>query len=165
MKIIVVLIPLLFSCFSSFGQTISGSIHDSESNALISSANIIITDTSIQERTLGFQVVRDGYFRIKLMEFPTIPILIKINSTGYQYYEHKVEQFPPEHDFKLAVRLLKDSIIQLDEVLLNAKKKFSIKKDTISYNVEAYKDGTEQKVIDVIKKLPGIQLLKNGIIK
>lgn len=166
MKIIVVLILLLFHGFNSlFGQTILGSIHDSLSNEVISSANIIITETSIPEKTIGFQVVRDGYFRIKLSEVPTNTILIKINSTGYKYYEHKLEQLPFKHDFKLEVKLIRDTIIQLDEVLLNANRKFSVKKDTITYNVEAYRDGTEQKIIDLIKKLPGIQLLKNGVIK
>ena len=38
--------------------------------------------------------------------------------------------------------------------------------DTTSFNVSAYKDGTERKIQDIIKKLPGVQLNeKTGEIK
>src|SRR5690606_27441794 len=40
------------------------------------------------------------------------------------------------------------------------------KKDTVVFNINSYKDGTERKIEDVLRKLPGIEINElSGIIK
>ena len=41
----------------------------------------------------------------------------------------------------------------------------SIKGDTIVYNADSFKSGTERKLEDVLKKLPGVEVNKDGEIE
>jgi len=58
----------------------------------------------------------------------------------------------------LKFELIKRTTV-LDEVIVTSKKRpFTIKKDTVKFSVERYTDGSERKIEEVIKKLPGIQV-------
>ena len=61
----------------------------------------------------------------------------------------------------------KKRIFEIEEVVLKKDlKKIDIKQDTVTYNVTAYKDGSEKKLEDILKKLPGIEVNeKSGEIK
>jgi hypothetical protein len=52
---------------------------------------------------------------------------------------------------------------QLQNVVITSRPKLMrIKEDTISYNSKAVVDGTENKIEDVIKKLPGLDIDQDG---
>lgn len=64
-------------------------------------------------------------------------------------------------DFELSIR-----VSDLDEVFIEAKMKpVTINKDTTLYNINRFKDGSERVVEDILKKLPGITIEENGLIK
>lgn len=48
---------------------------------------------------------------------------------------------------------------------MESKQPIRIKNDTTTYNPDAFKDGTERVVEDLIKKLPGMSVEENGEIK
>lgn len=52
----------------------------------------------------------------------------------------------------------------LDEVVVNANKPIVAKNDTISIKVETFLDGTEEVVEDILKKLPGVEVTKDGTV-
>lgn len=148
---------LLLCGFFSEAQTITGTIIEYNSKKVIKSANILVKDLDNPEIILDFKVVYNGSFSFKLKELNK-PILIEIKSYGYKPYEFIIKNTTLLKNYKLNIILKKNTAITLDEVVVVSKKKFEIKKDTIIYNVEAYKDGTERKIIDLLKNLPGIQL-------
>ena len=54
---------------------------------------------------------------------------------------------------------LNDRVNKLDDVIIKSRPKImKIKTDTISYNLKTIVDGTEKKVEDIIKKLPGFDV-------
>ena len=53
----------------------------------------------------------------------------------------------------------------LDEVELTYEMPVTIKGDTIVYNADSFKDGTERKLEDVLKKLPGVEINDDGEIE
>ena len=53
----------------------------------------------------------------------------------------------------------------LNEVSVNGKVPVVIKKDTLSYLAEAYLNGSEKSTEDLLKKLPGIEVSEDGMIK
>ena len=53
----------------------------------------------------------------------------------------------------------------LDEVELTYEMPVSIKGDTLVYNADSFKDGTERKLEDVLKKLPGVEVNDDGEIE
>ena len=64
--------------------------------------------------------------------------------------------------------LEKENIKEIEEVVIQETKKkpFIIKEDTVKYNVAAYSNGSERKIQDIIKKLPGVEVNeKSGEIK
>lgn len=59
--------------------------------------------------------------------------------------------------------VLESQVTEIQEVKIESRPKIAfIKKDTISYNIKAVKDGTERTVEDLIRKLPGLDINENG---
>lgn len=57
------------------------------------------------------------------------------------------------------------SAFALDEVELVYKMPIAVKGDTLVYNADAYKNGTERKLEDIIDKLPGVEINESGQIE
>lgn len=51
---------------------------------------------------------------------------------------------------------------QLDEVMISYEMPISVKGDSIIYNADSFKNGTEKKLGDVLKKLPGVEVNDDG---
>ncbi len=155
---------LLFYIIVIKSQTVSGSIHDFDDGELINSANIIIKELSNSDHIIQYKVVNNGNFSIAYKKNYK-DIVIEITSYGYLNYKKVIKNIDTSKKYHLEVRLQKDKSVNLEEVLIIGKKKFEVKKDTVTYNVSAYKDGTERKIAELIKKLPGIQVDEKGKIE
>ncbi len=157
-------------CFFSpplfiFSQTIKGKIENSYGEAVLS-ANIIIKDSINSEIPKEFVIARNGQYSITLKNSYK-KVFIEITSNGYQKEFYELENAAKDKTYIHNFELVKDKITKLKEVVIVAEKKaFIIKKDTVKYNVSAYKDGSDSKIQDIIKKLPGIEVNeKSGEIK
>ena len=53
----------------------------------------------------------------------------------------------------------------LDEIQIVSKMPVTVKGDTIIYNADSFKNGTERKLEDVLKKLPGVEINDDGQIE
>jgi len=60
---------------------------------------------------------------------------------------------------------LEDSATELDGVEIIREMPVSIKGDTIVYNADSFKTGTERKLEDILKKLPGVEVNADGEIE
>lgn len=149
----------MLSVLFSNAQKISGTIKEFNSNKVIASANILVKELNNPQHIIDFKVVYNGKFSFILKE-PSKPVLIEIKSYGYKSYEYVIKNTKLPKNYNLTIRMLKDTALALDEVVVVAKKKFEVKKDTIIYNVDAYKNGTERKIIDLLENLPGIEVNK-----
>lgn len=58
--------------------------------------------------------------------------------------------------------ILEQDIGQLNEVIINAKIAVLIRKDTITYRPESFVTGNERKLRDILDKLPGVEVDKDG---
>jgi hypothetical protein len=61
--------------------------------------------------------------------------------------------------------VLENKSIFFNEVIVQTKKPFVIRKDTISFKTNFFTDGTEQTVEALLKKIPGLQVDNEGTIK
>ncbi|MDP5101609.1 MAG: outer membrane beta-barrel family protein, partial [Nonlabens sp.] len=61
--------------------------------------------------------------------------------------------------------ILKGGLDQLDAIEINYQIPITIKGDTITYNADSFTNGTEDKLGDVLKKLPGIEVNEDGDIQ
>lgn len=155
-----VLIPLFY-----FGQTISGTIKDIDGNN-IPFSNILIKENSNPSSIIEFTNARNGKFSIVLKkEYETV--LVELVAVGFYNETFIIEKPFKDKSYNIEFVLQKDKTTVLKEVIITSDKRpYSIKKDTLTYNIEKYKDGTERKIQDVLKKLPGIEVNeKSGEIK
>jgi len=149
----------------TFAQTIKGSVKDVD-GVSIPLANILIKENENPESIIEFTYARNGKFSTTLKKtYKTL--LIEVTSQDY-YSEKFIIQYPKvEETYLIDFALQKQNLAELKEVIvMSEKKSYSTKQDTLTYNIDKYKDPTDKKVQDVLKRLPGIEVNeKSGEIK
>ncbi|MFK5889427.1 MAG: hypothetical protein QM486_01705 [Flavobacteriaceae bacterium] len=127
-------------------------------NQYIANANILVKEGEDPNLIKEFGLARNGIAKINLKNNYQ-KILIEVNAYNYFKKTYVIENPQKNRTYIINFILKKDKITKLDEVIIRAKKRpFSIKKDTVIYNVNSYRDGSERKIQDLIKKLPGIEV-------
>lgn len=159
------IIIFLFITNLSFSQTITGTVTDTKGNPLVL-ANVLVKEVNNPESIKEFVSIRNGKFSISL-EKKYEKILVEINADGYFSEKQIIENPNLGKTYEFNFQLAEDKLTELQEVKIIAEKKaVTIKEDTLKYNVSKFRDGTERKIEDIIKKLPGISVNeKTGEIK
>jgi len=153
-KIIAIICVLGYVCTSN-AQTITlkGSVKDSLQNSL-TFANVIAKPKD-KTKNLQFAITdNDGLYRLELTKGEEYTI-----SISYMGFE------PINHPFTATKTTTKNFILkeaknQLDEVVIEMP--VIVKQDTTIYNTKHFVDGTERKLKNVLNKLPGVEVDKNG---
>lgn len=148
------LLPIYMS-----GQTINCTIKDSKGRD-ISFANILFKEEKTS-KTKEFTFAENGSFSFQLKK-DYVSLLFQVKSIGYKTKDVLIGKPNKAQQYNYNLILEKDSINTLDEVVIIGKKRpFTIKKDTVVFNVSRYSNGNEQKIEEIIKKLPGIDVNQN----
>ncbi|NIF05307.1 TonB-dependent receptor [Chryseobacterium sp. Tr-659] len=153
---------MLFSSFL-FSQGINITIKD-EKGEPIKNAKAFFYEEGT-ESYIEFSLIRNGtvLFTPK-SEYQSLRI--KIVSEGFLPEEKVIDDFKISKSYEFSFQLKKDKEYAIEEVVISKRKPITIKKDTVTYNVERFADGTETKLEDILKKLPGIEVDDiNGSIK
>ncbi len=137
-------------------QTITGKITNTRGEA-VRPASLLVKDSvgAVFIREFGF--ARDGTYRldikgnyqklvveVKALHYNCPPLVLERPGKGQIY----------THDFIL----VDDTTRLLQEVVVTSQPKFKYKSDTLTYDLASYTDGTERKIQDILKKLPGIEV-------
>lgn len=140
-------------------QTINCTIKNSEGRD-ISFANILFKEEKTS-KTKEFTIAESGSFSFQLKKDYN-SLLLQVKSIGYKTKEVLIGKPNIEKQYNYNLVLERDSINTLDEVVIIGKKRpFTIKKDTIAFNVSKYSNGNELKIEEIIEKLPGIDVDQN----
>jgi hypothetical protein len=151
---------------SGCAQLIKGTVLDSNQKPI--SAQVLIKDASDPLTISEFVLTKNGKFEYLLKkDYSKNGVLLEVIATGYSILEKSISPENLGGPLEFRFILIKERILALDEVVLEgAKKPYKRKKDTVVFNAQAYLDGTEKKVEDLLRKLPGIEVNEeNGIIK
>jgi len=155
---------LLFIAILMVGGTVtaqiklSGVVKDSIGGPL-EMANVIAIDTVSKKMTsYGFTDAKGNY---KLSLNKNRIYKVKISYVGMKPADFIITT--KEVDIVKNVTLAYDNT--LDEINIVAKMPVTIKGDTIIYNADSFKNGTERKLEDVLKKLPGVEINEDGQIE
>lgn len=164
LKVITFLFFLFIIKFSN-AQSIQGIINDKDKNPIANASillkNSINSNEIIQYSFSDFQ----GNYSIKLKS-PLDSLIIEINSLSFEPKIIVVNNIKNKTSPIIINVELQDRVTKLKEVVLNAvKKPIKVKKDTVVYRPDKFKDGTEKVVEDLLKKLPGIEIESNGLIR
>lgn len=150
------LLVLFFSVsISFFAQkiTLSGAVKDSLQNPM-PYANVIAKPKDVS-KNLKFAITdNDGYYKLLLEKGDTINI--SISYLGYKPIEYQFIAFKnTKKDF-----VLQQSSESLDEIVIELP--VTVRGDTTTYKTDKFTDGSERKLKNVLKKLPGVEVDKNG---
>jgi len=146
-----------------FSQTIKGTVSDSLGQPIF--ANILIKKSEVTKNVIQYTITDDkGKYNISIKQ-PLDSLTIEVSSFGYKSQNKSINLINSEKRKYSFNFILEEELNQLNEVVLKTNKRIQIKNDTTVYNPNAFKDGTERTVEDLLKKLPGIEVKTNGEIK
>jgi hypothetical protein len=160
MKNILLFVILLMTSIT-FAQTVrfDGVIQDQQKNPL-EMANIMAVNNGTKAMD-SYGITNDkGKFQLTLK--PNTSYTVKVSYLGMKSKEMAIST-NTENIIQNIV--MDDAGIELEDVEIVREMPVSIKGDTIVYNADSFKSGTEKKLEDVLKKLPGVEVNADGEIE
>lgn len=163
-KLLSILIIVLYVTIS-YGQTnhkVEGYILDSLDQGIeLASVVLLQAQDSIMA---GFSITnKDGRFLIEKIKPGNY--IINASYLGYKDYNKTIEISGDKDNISLGNLVLGESSSLMDEITISTSHvPIKIKKDTIEYNAAAFKTQSNDAVEELLKKLPGIEVDKDGTI-
>lgn len=152
-------LALLSLANMSFSQIkLQGIVKDSIGNPL-ELANVIAINE--ESKALESYAITDqeGVFKLALKKNATYTL--QVSYIGMKTFKETIAV--KEGDINKDFSLISDNV--LDEVELTYEMPVTVKGDTLIYNADSFKNGSERKLEDVIKKLPGVEINAEGQIE
>lgn len=150
---------LLVVASHSFAQIkVEGVVKDSI-GAPLELANVIAINQ--ETKILESYAVTNDKGRFKLSLSKNTAYKLQVSYIGMKTYEELLTT--KEADINKDFSLQLDNT--LDAVELVYEMPVTVKGDTLIYNADSFKDGTERKLEDVLKKLPGVEVNDDGEIE
>lgn len=150
---------LTLGAYSQKTKTFTGRVTDSL-NKPLEGVNVLARPLD-KKATLTYAITdKQGRYHLELNR--KYGYEISVSYLGYTPQKINVEANSPlsKYHFKL-----KNSNTQLSEIIITQKyKPVEVKKDTLIYDVGAFTSGNERKMKEVLEKLPGVEVDKNGIV-
>jgi hypothetical protein len=155
---------LLFFCNGLFSQSlikIQGIVIDI-SGKKIESAHLVVKNVS-KNIIIGFTRSNvDGFYEIKTSSITNKNLSLTISCLGFEKQTQLLTfkdslQTNFQYDF-----VLNPKSYVLEEVVVKERKSITVKKDTISFNADSFRDNTERVAEDLLKKIPGIDVSSEG---
>ncbi|MEO9872198.1 carboxypeptidase-like regulatory domain-containing protein [Ekhidna sp.] len=129
--------------------------------APIAFANVMAIDTATKEMKAFAVTDIKGGFQLRLQE--NIVYELKVTYVGFVPISQYL-QLEKALDDPLMI-IMKEAVNSLDEVTVVAEMPVLVRGDTISYKAEAFTNGDERKLEDVLAELPGFDIKENGDIE
>ncbi len=151
------MLPMI--CFSQY--TIEGNLFNKKKEP-ISYVSIIVKNDSLFKVLAYTYSDSKGIYAIKIEKKGQFNLVF--SSLGYETKIIPIQINNTQKEVKIDV-VLNEKAMVLDEVIVQAEKPISIKKDTITFKTKYFVNGTEQTVEDLLKKIPGLNIDPQGTIK
>ena len=157
-KYIICTLVSISSCFFNlFSQEVKlfGSIKDTLDQAL-ENTNVLAIPLSEDEKIKFSITDAQGKYQLNLKNGQ--PYSVEISYLGYQ----KITDTLILSQDTVKNYTLIPSNQSLEEIIITERVPVKVREDTITYRVDKFTDGRERKLRDVLKKLPGIEIDREG---
>lgn len=162
MRYLLITIACLFVHSLLFAQgTVRGKVVDSATQKSLALATVTIfkaADTALVTYRLS---TPEGEFRVPGLPL-RLPLRVVISFSGYDVFR---KEFTLENDTPLELGniALAPAALELDEVMVIAERPpVTVRKDTIEFNAASFKTLPTALVEDLLRKLPGVQVDRDG---
>lgn len=150
---------LLLVTSATFAQVkFEGTVKDSIGTPL-ELANVVAINQATKIMDAYGITNADGRYKLALTKNTTYTI--QVSYIGYKTEERVIQV--QDTDIERNYSLQTDN--SLDEVEIVYEMPVTVKGDTIIYNADSFKNGTERKLEDILKKLPGVEVNDDGEIE
>jgi len=139
-------------------QTIQGKIKSLDKTPVVF-ANVLVKDIDNRNSISEYTISKKGVYNLKIKK-KYKGILVEVKVIGYLTEKYIIKNLQNK-TYNIDFVLKKDTVKIKEVVVVGDRTPFMVKEDTVTYNIKAYLDGSERKVEDIIKKLPGIDVNKN----
>ena len=157
------LLILLLFLSSLQAQTYIKGIVLENNNTPIENASIVIHD--VHDNILAYSYSdTKGAFSIILKSKNDSDLKIAVNSLAFGSYDEIIKISSEKKEYTFLIKL-SEKPLELKEVLLESHQKISSNGNVTKLKTKYFTDKTEQTVEDVLKKLPGVEVLDDGSIK
>lgn len=161
-KIVLAALAVLLAQVALAQGSITGKLYDSGTKKPLYLSTITVykaSDTSIVTYRLSD---KDGIFKVPGLPL-NIPLRALVTFSGYEVMRKDFTLTQDSSNFNVDTLWMVPNATSLDEVLVIAERPpMSIKKDTIEFNAAAFKTLPNALVEDLLKKLPGVTVDKQG---
>lgn len=158
-KSLIILLLFVVGISNAQNVKVQGIVTDSLGTA-IEMANIMAVNLDLDKMD-GYSITGEkGQYALNLK--PNSNYQLKVSYLGFS--PKTVDVITKTEDLTLPI-VLSGGETLLDEIEIVHQMPVSIKGDTIVYNADSFTSGTERKLGDILKKLPGIEVDDDGNVK
>jgi hypothetical protein len=166
-KIFLFLLVLTCTIISASAQKVAGTVRgylqDSVSSAALSDATVSII-RSRDSMLISFTLSNDkGFFEIRNIEPGDYQLISSFQ--GLQTYKKRFSITAEKPVVDMNTIKMSRFYKTMDEIVIKDDAPVKVKGDTIAYNADAFKTKPNATVEDLLKKLPGVQVDKDGTVK
>jgi len=165
MKQLFVLLTLIFVFTDVMSQntgSIKGKLIDTVAKQPLKDASVTLLDAKDSTLELFGLAKQDGSFLLENVAMGEF--ILQIRFQGYESISQKINLQKTNFQIDLGLVYLKMAANDLGNVTVT-QSPISIKKDTVEFNTAAFKTKPNAVMEDVLKKLPGVQVDKDGNVK
>ena len=160
--IVLFLTALSSKAISQTTGSIKGKLIDSISKQTLKDATVTIIDAKDSTVEIFGLAKTDGFFELKNLAIK--PLILQISFQSYEPYRKTIYLTKSNPDINIGTIYLQPKSHDLGNVTVT-QSPIIIKKDTIEFNASSFKTKPNAVAEDLLKKLPGIDVDKDGGIK
>jgi hypothetical protein len=138
-------------------RDVTGKVIDKEDMVLASAQIILLSDEEIKAYTLADY---EGRFELAIPEGDQQGLTIEVRMFGYSTYSTLLSELASPVTFRLTSAAIEFETVEVTADALP----IAQRKDTLMFNTDSFTDGTEEKVEDMLRKIPGVQVEEDGAI-
>lgn len=165
MRILYLLILTSLFSLPAFSQTsgsVKGKLVDSLTKQSLKDATVSVMDAKDSTLEVFGLAKTDGLFELKNLSFK--PLILQISFQSYEPYSKAINPTKANPDISIGTIYLQSKSHDLGNVTVT-QSPIIIKKDTIEFNASSFKTKPNAVAEDLLKKMPGIEVDKDGGIK
>lgn len=156
------LLFFIFTAYFGFSQSsISGIIKDTTSNKFVKNAVVALISQPDSILIKFTRTSEDGYYILK--NLPTGKHTLMVTHPAFADYVEDLDVKAGTENFPLVAVTPKSKL--LEAVIIKSGSPIRIKGDTTIYTADSFKVSANANVEELLKRMPGIQVDKNGQIK
>ena len=157
-------ILFVFFCFFNGGAQINimGTVTDLNASPIAKASVVLFGE---DQNIKAYAYTNDkGNFKITVQDQDTENFILAVNSLGFEEQRKTLNITSENKEYTVLFNLI-EKAEQLNEVVLKSSQKISANGNVTTLKTKPFTDNTEQTVEDVLKKLPGVEVLNDGSIK